>query len=106
MSLSQELALLKEQLEAEKLARLQAERLLREKNAELKRLRLLSPEGSDVDTKLKEQRVFFEAILNRTPSDIIVTDLQYRYLFVNDSAVPDADLRQWMIGKTKTQRGV
>jgi PAS domain S-box-containing protein len=106
MSLSQELALLREQLEAEKRVRLRAERLLRERTAELKRLSQLSPDSTDmrvIDAKLKEQRVFFEAILNRTPSDIIVTDPGYRYLFVNESAVPDADLRRWMIGKTNEE---
>jgi hypothetical protein len=46
---------------------------------------------------------FFEEILNKVPAEIIVADAQFRYLFVNPSAVPDPDLRQWMIGKTNEE---
>jgi PAS domain S-box-containing protein len=92
MNLSQELDLIKEQLAAERAARLHAEELLRAKDTEWERL-VSSLQGMD-------QRSFFEQILNRTPADILVVDTQYRYLFVNPSAVPDPHLRKWMIGKT------
>src|SRR5580658_8361190 len=116
MNLSEELALLKEQLEAERTARLRAEQLLREQVAKTERLAFhpqgfsfadLSgsslADGGEIDRKLQEQRVFFEEILNKTPADIIVADTQYRYLFANPSAVPDPHLRQWMIGKTNEE---
>jgi PAS domain S-box-containing protein len=105
----EELVLLKEQLEAERIARQRAEQLLREKTAELERLTLLPeqfasfPEGSPVEKKLREHRTFFEEILNKIPAEIIVADTHYRYLFVNPSAVHDPYLREWMIGKTNEE---
>jgi PAS domain S-box-containing protein len=46
---------------------------------------------------------FYEEILNKIPAEIIVADTDYRYLFVNPSAVPDPGLREWMIGKTNEE---
>ncbi|HVW60476.1 MAG TPA: PAS domain S-box protein, partial [Puia sp.] len=46
---------------------------------------------------------FYEEILNKIPAEIIVADTDYRYLFVNPSAVPDPELREWMIGKTNEE---
>ena len=116
MNLSEELTLLKEQLEAERTARLRAEQLLRDEVAKTERLAFhpqgfalaerlhFSPsDGGEIDRKLQEQRVFFEEILNKTPADIIVADTQYRYMFANPSAVPDPHLRQWMIGRTNEE---
>src|SRR5882724_9467791 len=109
MNLQEELVILKEQVEAEKAARLQAERLLGEKSSELERLALFKgwfaalPGVSLAEKKLQEQRAFFEEILNSTPADVLVVDTQYRYLFVNPSAVPDPELRRWMIGKTNEE---
>jgi PAS domain S-box-containing protein len=85
MNWQEELAILREQLEAEKAARRHAEQLLAEKS------------------KLPEQLAFFEEILNRTPADIIVADKDYRYLFVNPSAIPNPEWRDWMIGKTNEE---
>jgi len=53
--------------------------------------------------ELAHHRSFYEEILNMIPAEIIVADTQYRYLFVNPSAVPDAHLREWMIGKTNEE---
>ncbi|MFC4230877.1 PAS domain S-box protein [Parasediminibacterium paludis] len=50
--------------------------------------------------KLKQQKDFYETILNNIPSDIAVFDSNHRYLFVNPVAVKDKALRQWLIGKT------
>lgn len=52
------------------------------------------------NTNLKKQKDFYETILNSIPSDIAVFDSDHRYLFVNPVAVKDAELRQWLIGKT------
>ena len=46
------------------------------------------------------QSSFFEEILDKIPAEIIVADAGFHYLFVNPGAVPDNDLREWMIGKT------
>ncbi|MHA4810471.1 response regulator [Flavitalea flava] len=99
----QELAILRGQLEAEKLGRLKAEHMLEEKVSELENLRSLSGDRSGAGEKNREQRVFFEDILNKTPADIIVADPQYRYLYLNISAIPDPALRAWMIGKTNEE---
>jgi PAS domain S-box-containing protein len=53
--------------------------------------------------ELVEHRSFYEEILNMVPAEIIVADTQYRFLFANPSAVPDAHLREWMIGKTNEE---
>jgi PAS domain S-box-containing protein len=61
---------------------------------------------NDVTTKvlynksLKQQKDFYETILNSVPSDIAVFDSDHRYLFVNPVAVSDASMREWLIGKT------
>jgi len=75
MNLSEELTQLREQLEAERAARGRAER----------------------------QSKFFEEILNKIQAEIIVADSDYRYLYVNSSAVKDTGLREWMIGKTNEE---
>jgi PAS domain S-box-containing protein len=49
------------------------------------------------------ESVFFEEILTKAPAEIIVVDAEYRYLYANSSAVPDASLREWMIGKTNEE---
>ncbi|MDH3650981.1 MAG: PAS domain S-box protein, partial [Saprospiraceae bacterium] len=56
-------------------------------------------EQINADKKLKEQRIFYEQILNNTPADIAVFDNQHRYLFLNPQAINNPELRSWMIGK-------
>ena len=56
-----------------------------------------------VPQELVQHSSFYEEILNKIPAEIIVADTQYRYLFVNPSAVPDPHLREWMIGKTNEE---
>lgn len=46
---------------------------------------------------------FYEEILNKIPAEIIVADINYKYLYVNPCAVPDPHLREWMIGKTNEE---
>lgn len=49
------------------------------------------------------QTNFFQEILDKAPAEIIVADAQYRYLYANPSAVPDAALREWMVGRTNEE---
>ncbi len=51
----------------------------------------------------QELQQFYEHILNTIPANIAVIDKDNRYLFVNPSAVGDADVRKWMIGKTDAE---
>ncbi|ALW84633.1 hypothetical protein AUC43_05780 [Hymenobacter sedentarius] len=50
------------------------------------------------EQQLQEQQRFYETILNELPAEVFVVDHQYRYRFVNPAAVPDAELRQWILG--------
>ena len=49
------------------------------------------------------QSIFFEEILKKAPAEIVVADAGYHYIYVNPGAVPDASLREWMIGKTNEE---
>ncbi|PJJ79031.1 PAS domain-containing hybrid sensor histidine kinase/response regulator [Mucilaginibacter auburnensis] len=43
---------------------------------------------------------FFERVVNELPSDVVVLDTDHTYRFINPRAIKDAELREWMIGKT------
>jgi PAS domain S-box-containing protein len=49
------------------------------------------------------QSQFFEDVLSLVPAEIIVADAEYRFLYVNPSAVPEQHLREWMIGRTNEE---
>jgi PAS domain S-box-containing protein len=53
-----------------------------------------------LENNLEEQRRFYENILNSLPADIVVFDKHQRYRFLNPGAIPEDDLRSWVIGKT------
>jgi len=46
-----------------------------------------------------EQKLFYEDILNKVPSDIAVISPDLKYLFVNPAAIRDEATREWIIGK-------
>ena len=46
---------------------------------------------------------FFEEILDKVPAEILVADPEYRFLYANPMAIPDAATREWMIGKTNEE---
>jgi signal transduction histidine kinase len=52
-----------------------------------------------VTAKLEKQKEFYELILNKIPRDVAVFDAQHKYLFVNEGAIKDAELRKFIIGK-------
>src|SRR6476661_3935048 len=68
-------------------------------------LKLMLSIGYDItqrqqtEQKLAEQRQFYESVLNFLPCDIGIFDEHYRYLFVNEQGIRDAQLREWIIGK-------
>jgi PAS domain S-box-containing protein len=43
---------------------------------------------------------FYEDVLNQIPSDVVILNTAGQYVFINQRAVGDEALRQWMIGKT------
>src|SRR6185312_3240707 len=43
---------------------------------------------------------FYESVLSHIAADIVVYDSEYRYVYINPSAIKDSELREWLIGKT------
>ena len=68
-------------------------------------LRFIVATGIDItkryeaEQQLAEQRAFYEFVLNHLPTDIGVFDANYRYLFVNERAMSDPAVREWVIGR-------
>ncbi len=57
-------------------------------------------ERKNIEEALKEQKEFYEDILNNLPSDVAVFNTNYQYLFVNPAGIRDEALRKWIIGKS------
>lgn len=55
--------------------------------------------NSDNELKIIAQKKYFEKILNTIPIEIVVMDGEFRYQFVNKTAIKDDTLREWIIGK-------
>ena len=51
------------------------------------------------ERKLEDQRKFYEDVLNKVPSDLVVFNTDREYLFVNQRAIKDPGVREWIIGK-------
>ncbi len=49
---------------------------------------------------ISELRNFYEKILNSIGADIVVYDANFRYLYINPTAIKNKELRNWLIGKT------
>ena len=54
----------------------------------------------NIERRFEEQRNFYEHILNSIPADIAIFSSDYKYLFVNQNAFKNEELRKWMVGKT------
>ncbi|WP_338647684.1 PAS domain S-box protein [Flavobacterium sp. KS-LB2] len=53
--------------------------------------------------KLKEQKEFYEKILDGLPTGVAVYDSEFRYQYLNPAAIKNPELRQFAIGKTNLQ---
>ncbi len=53
----------------------------------------------NAETKLEEQKEFYENVLNILPTDVAVFDPDHRYLFVNPAAIKNEEYRKFIIGK-------
>lgn len=51
-------------------------------------------------TDLTNQRMFYESTLNTMPLELVVLGPDHRYIFCNETAIKDASVRRWLIGKT------
>lgn len=56
-----------------------------------------------IEATFDAQRKFFEEILNNLPAEIVVTNADYQYLYLNQAAISDSSMRSWMIGKNNEQ---
>ena len=66
---------------------------------------MLTP-GIDKDANrqaLEEEKDFYKLILDNLPADIAVFSPDKRYLYVNQHAIKDFELRKWLIGKDDFQ---
>jgi len=57
----------------------------------------------NAEQRLAEQREFYETILHELPIDVAAFDAEQRYRFANASAIKDAVVREWIVGKTDTE---
>jgi PAS domain S-box-containing protein len=51
------------------------------------------------EVKLEEQRKFYEDVLDKIPTDLVVFNTKREYLFANETAIRDPHVRKWLIGK-------
>ena len=56
--------------------------------------------NNDNEHKIIQQKHYFEKILNTIPIEIVVMDAEFRYQFINKTAIKDDETRNWIIGKT------
>jgi PAS domain-containing protein len=52
-----------------------------------------------LNKKIEQQKQFYEDVLNSLPVDVAVFNLSHQYLFVNKMAIPNEEVRNWIIGK-------
>ncbi len=53
-----------------------------------------------IQNEIKSQKEFYENILANIPADIAIFDTDHRYVFLNNKAINDPELRAIIIGKT------
>ncbi|HLA63879.1 MAG TPA: PAS domain S-box protein, partial [Rhodothermales bacterium] len=61
------------------------------------------PRETERETAL--YRAFYEAVLEQSPTQIIVVDREGRYVHLNPAYEPDPEIRAWLIGKTVLDYG-
>lgn len=60
---------------------------------------VLSHETDESNRNLQKQKEFYENILNKLPTDIVVFDPDHRYIFANPGAIKNDEFRKYIIGK-------
>ena len=55
-------------------------------------------ERKKAEQEIKHLKDFYERILNKIPSDLVVFDSKHKYLFINEVAIVDPEKRTWAIG--------
>jgi signal transduction histidine kinase len=70
-------------------------------------LYLIYNKNADYEKEVQEkemqiigQKKLYECILEQIPIDIVTFDKELKYTYINSTAIRDAELRKWMLGKT------
>ncbi len=50
-----------------------------------------------------QQNEFYTALLNHLPAEVAVFDPEFKFLFVNKSAIKNEELRKWLIGRSEIE---
>jgi PAS domain S-box-containing protein len=50
-------------------------------------------------SEVRDQKLFYERLLNNIPADIAIFDNEHKYVFLNKVAISKKDARHWLIGK-------
>lgn len=54
------------------------------------------------EQRVRQLNTFYERVLDELPIEMAVFDSEGRYLFINPAALPDEELRAWLVGRTPT----
>lgn len=54
---------------------------------------------TETKKKLRQQKEFYEKILDQMPTDVAVFDQDHKYVYLNEAAIRDNELRKFIIGK-------
>lgn len=73
---------------------------IRKKNKPFIKPNELSP---DEIFELQRQALFYEALLHQLPAEVAVFDPDFKFLFVNQHAIKNEELRQWLIGRSEIE---
>ncbi|MDF3076516.1 MAG: hypothetical protein K0S09_405 [Sphingobacteriaceae bacterium] len=60
---------------------------------------VLSHETDESNRNLHKQKEFYENILNKLPTDIVVFNPEHKYIFANPGAIKNDEFRKYIIGK-------
>lgn len=52
---------------------------------------------------LQRQNLFYEGLLHQLPAEVAVFDGDFKFLFVNQHAIKNAELRKWLIGRSEIE---
>ena len=73
---------------------------LRKKDKSVIQPETLSPEEI---FELQRQVLFYEALLQQLPAEVAVFDPEFKFLFVNQHAIKNEELRRWLIGRSEIE---
>jgi signal transduction histidine kinase len=59
--------------------------------------------SSEQVSELQRQALFYEALLHQLPAEVAVFDPEFKFLFVNQSAIKNEELRRWLIGRSEIE---